>query len=50
MFACIFLNKHLYLLECLQGELLDCAEADELVLSVLSGLLREHTLSMLTVL
>lgn len=39
-----------YLLGCLQGEALDWAEAEELVLSVLSGLLREQTLSMLTVL
>lgn len=40
----------LYLLGCLQGEVLDWAEAEELVLSVLSGLLREQTLSILTVL
>lgn len=40
----------IHLLGCLQGEVLDGAEAEELVLSVLSGLLREHTLSMLTVL
>lgn len=39
-----------YLLGCLQGEVLDWAEAEELVLSVLSGLLREQTLSILTVL
>ena len=39
-----------YLLGCLQGDVLDWAEAEELVLSVLSGLLREQTLSMLTVL
>lgn len=38
------------LLGCLQGEVLDWAEAEELVLSVLSGLLREQTLSILTVL
>lgn len=38
------------LLGCLQGELLEWAEAEELVLSVLSGLLREQTRSMLTVL
>lgn len=35
-----------YLLGRLQGEVLDWAEAEELVLRVLSGLLREHTLSM----
>lgn len=35
---------------CLQGEVLDWAEAEELVLRVLSGLLREQTLSILTVL
>ena len=37
-------------MERLRGDALDWAEAEELVLSVLSGLLREHTLSMLTVL
>ena len=43
----------MYLLGCLQGEQgeqWDCVEVEELVLKVLSGLLREHTLSMLTVL
>lgn len=35
-----------YLLGLLQGDGLDCTEAEELVLRVLSGLLREHTLSM----
>lgn len=39
-----------YLLGRLHGELLEWAEAEELVLSVLSGLLREQTLSILTVL
>lgn len=39
-----------YLLGCLRGEAADWADADELVLSVLSGLLREQTRSMLTVL
>lgn len=35
-----------YLLGLLHGEGLDCAEAEELVLRLLSGLLREHTRSM----
>lgn len=39
-----------HLLGFLHGEVLDWAEAEELVLSVLSGLLSEQTLSMLTVL
>lgn len=36
----------IYLLGLLHGEGLDCAEAEELVLRLLSGLLREHTRSM----
>lgn len=39
-----------YLLGRLQGEPLDCTEAEELVLRVDSGLLREHTRSMFRVL
>lgn len=38
--------KMAYLLGLLHGEGLDCAEAEELVLRLLSGLLREHTRSM----
>ncbi len=41
-----FKNEIPYLLGLLHGEGLDCVEAEELVLRLLSGLLREHTRSM----
>lgn len=40
----------IYLLGLLQGEVLDCCDVDELVLRVESGLLREHTRSICSVL